>query len=552
MAVVRKTEIGPIAGTPDKRMFWSSITDYDLKTGLSELIGNAIDLWMMEDRKRLLAIAATLDPDRQLIVIHDNAGGIQHGELRLLIAPGGSRNNPHSEVIGILGVGGRRTDIALGEHVEIKTRHKKLQTYQADITKDWLEIEGWEIPAYEIPHIEPSTKNVEISQLSQPFSQVQVDEFITHLGETYSWFLHSGCTLTVNDQSICAKVFDHWAYPRGFSPRNAKFKIKLGTEEVSVTIAAGVIADRDPEQKNKRVYVYCNHRLLVRELKTRYVGYFVTAEACVPHPDASLCRAIVHVQEPAKLMPWNGSKSGVNPGHQIFQRIRPTLIQLVAYFSSLSRRLKNAWGEKFTSNTSGTIEQVKAAEAAPGRRPNLPDLPRVNKSQVEQLKARNKKTLKDQPWTVGLAEVIAAVDVITRQRFDTKNRIAAVLLNGDFGIGLKEFIVHRADLLPRHNYNDTKIAQLFKSRSDVIKEVTPHVKFPAKLPDKVRHYYGFRNKLIYERATVGITDNEGANYRATTEEVLSILFKLNFRRVGNSPSGAIFRGSQPLTRHHAH
>lgn len=69
---------------------------------------------------------------------------------------------------------------------------------------------------------------------------------------------------------------------------------------------------------------------------------------------------------------------------------------------------------------------MQAREVAPGKRLNLPDLPRVNKPQIEHLKANNKKTLKDAPWTVGFIEAIAAVDVITRQRFDTKNRIALI------------------------------------------------------------------------------------------------------------------------------
>jgi hypothetical protein len=509
-------------------MFWSSITDYDLKTGLCELVDNAIDLWTIQNRQQPLAIALTLDPERQLITVNDNAGGIKHEELRLLIAPGGSRNNPDDELIGIFGVGGKRADIALGEHVEIKTRHKKQQTYQVDITKDWLAIEGWEIPAYTIPDIDPRTTSVEISQLRKPFSQEQVDEITTHLGETYAWFLQQGCSITVNDHDVVSKDFDHWAYPTGFPPRNAVFNVKLGTEEVTVTITAGLITDRDPEQENYGVYVYCNHRLIVKELKTRDVGYFVTAEAGVPHPDASLCRAIVHVQGPAKLMPWNSSKSGLNVGHPIFQRLRPTLIQLVTYFSSLSRRLKHEWDDKVIAHTAGSIEQVQAGEVAPGKRLNLPDLPRVNKPQIERLKARNKKILKDAPWTVGLIEAIAAVDVITRQRFDTKNRIALILLDSNFEIALKEFIIHRTDHFPQHMYNDAKIAQLFKNRPDVIKEVAAHVKFSATLLTKVRHYYGLRNKLIHERATVGITDNDVANYRATIEQVLNLLFKLKF------------------------
>jgi hypothetical protein len=102
MSVARKTEIGPVDGTPVKRMFWSIISDYDLQTGLCELVDNAIDLWTQAKRSRLLRVAIILDADRQLITIEDNAGGVKHEELRLLIAPGGSRNDPDAQLIGIL------------------------------------------------------------------------------------------------------------------------------------------------------------------------------------------------------------------------------------------------------------------------------------------------------------------------------------------------------------------------------------------------------------------------------------------------------------------
>jgi len=528
MVVARKTEIEPVNGTPVKRMFWSIISDYDLKTGLCELVDNAIDLWTLSTPKGTLAITITLDADRQFISVHDDAGGIKQAELKLLIAPGGSRNDPNAEVIGIFGVGGKRASIALGEHVEIKTRHKKQGTFQLDITKDWLEIDDWEIPAYAIPNIEPRTTRVEISQLRKSFSSANVEEISRHLSETYAWFLKQGCTITLNGTHLKALEFDTWAFPKGYPPQHAPFAVPLEAQQVQVEITAGLISDRNPDGENYGVYIYCNHRLIVKEFKTRDVGYFVTGEAGVPHFDASLCRAIVHIQGPAKLMPWNSSKSNINTAHPVFQQLRPTLIQLVSYFSSLSRRLRDEWDDEAAAQTTGTIEQIAVTQIATGKRLNLPDLPRVNKQQVEHLKTRNKKTLKDLPWTVGLIEAIAAVDVITRQRFDTKNRIALILLDSNFEIALKEFIVHRNDLFPTTTYTDTKIAQLFKNRTDVINEVTKHVKFPTTLLTKVRHYYGLRNKLIHERATVGITDPDIANYRATVEQVLTILFKLRF------------------------
>ncbi len=45
---------------------------------------------------------------------------------------------------------------------------------------------------------------------------------------------------------------------------------------------------------------------------------------------------------------------------------------------------------------------------------------------------------------------------------------------------------------------------------------------------RASHYYAMRNKLIHERATVGITDGDVQTYRQTVEVVLKLLFGLRF------------------------
>lgn len=191
--VTRKTEIGPIDGTPEKRMFWSIISDYDLPTGLCELVDNALDLWMIGKQKSELHIQILLDVDRQLIGITDDAGGIEQKDLRLLVAPGGSRNDPNAEIIGIFGVGSKRAGVALGEQVVLKTRYGSGQSFQVDITNEWLESAEWEIPAYVIPDIPPGTTQTKISHLRKPFTEADVNELIKRLSETYDWFLrHEG------------------------------------------------------------------------------------------------------------------------------------------------------------------------------------------------------------------------------------------------------------------------------------------------------------------------------------------------------------------------
>ena len=120
------------------------------------------------------------------------------------------------------------------------------------------------------------------------------------------------------------------------------------------------------------------------------------------------------------------------------------------------------------------------------------------------------------------------VDLIVKQKAETKNRVALILLDSNFEIALKEFIVNRTDLFPPHTYNDAKILQLFKARHSVINEVKAHVSLTAALLSKVQHYYNLRNKLVHERATVGITDAQVLDYRKIVEKVLGLLFNLKF------------------------
>jgi hypothetical protein len=523
----QKREAGLLDRTPEKRMYWSIISDYDVKTGICELIDNAIDLWMGEKRQRKLLVQLNLDSERQLIQIKDNAGGVKEEDLRLLIAPGASLNSPDAETIGIFGVGSKRSVVALAESVTIKTRHTGAKSYQIDIDSDWLESPEWQIPHFEIPDMEEGVTTIDLSALRKSFDESEVENLVEHLGETYAWFLKNGnCKITVNGAVVVPRDFDAWAFPRGFEPRKALFTVGLkGHEKVNIEVVAGLIRDRDPIRENYGVYFYCNRRLIVKEVKAREVGYFVTSEAGVPHPDASLCRAIVRIEGGAKLMPWNSTKSDINFGHPIFQAIRPTLIQLVSHFSSLSRRLKNEWDKKVFKFKKGEIQVIDPVDAQQGKKLVLPPLPKVNKPHFEVLRAKNKTQIRDQPWTLGLVEAIAAVDIIARQKLETKNRIALILLDSNFEIALKEFIVHKTDLFPPSQFN---IQQLFEKRQRVIDAVSKKVQIDPKLLDKAKHYYGLRNKLIHERATVSITDSDVEIYREAIEKILAILFGLQF------------------------
>ena len=68
-----------------------------------------------------------------------------------------------------------------------------------------------------------------------------------------------------------------------------------------------------------------------------------------------------------------------------------------------------------------------------------PPLPKVNKPRVEKLKTKNKKQIHDMPWTLGLVEAMDAVELVGRQRYETGNRIALILLDSNFEIAFVAF-----------------------------------------------------------------------------------------------------------------
>lgn len=526
--ISRKREVGIVNGTPNKRLFWSIISDYDLRTAICELIDNAIDHWVTAGRKKHLIVSLELDVDRQLISIQDNAGGVASGDLHVLVAPGGSLNDPLSAVIGVFGVGGKRAGVALGEYVEIRTRKARGPSMAIEITPEWLESADWDLPKYEVPDVPNGSTEVRISHLRRPFRENDVESLRQNLGETYASFIEEGCMLELNGTSIKAQTFNSWAaFPPKYPPSSFALDGDFGSDgQIVVEITGGLIVDRNPEAENYGVYFYCNDRLIVKDLKVRDVGYFAANEAGVPHPDASLCRVIVRMKGSARLMPWTSNKSGINYDHPVFQKLRPQLIQLVSYYTKLSRRTKDDWRGKPLGGFSGTVEP--ATRTSVGGKLALVPLPKANKSHVDQLKSKNAKELKAQPWTLGLVEAIAAVDILERQKLDTRNRMALILLDSNFEIALKEFIVHRTDLFPVHLYNDAKIQQLFAKRYLVVNEIKAKIPSLSPYLAKVSHYYLMRNKLIHERATVDIPASDVANYRQTIQEILGILFNLKF------------------------
>jgi hypothetical protein len=528
ITLLGSTEI--IDGTPEKRLFLSIIADYDLTTSICELVDNAVDHWTSNSRPDGTQIDIFMNADRQTISVVDNAGGVPAEQMRLLITPGASRVFSSAELIGTFGVGGKRAGIALGERVEIISRHDDSPATRLVIDNEWLRSDSWEIEAKRVDEGEVGKTTVRISELRQGFNYAAIEDLKVHLAAAYYYFIKQGCKIKINGTVVGATSFDVWAFPPEYPPRVSSFTISPnGSDQLSVNLAGGLILDRDPEAENYGVYVYCNDRLIVSHVKNHEVGY-IKGEAGVPHPDASLCRVILRLNGPPELMPWASNKSALNYSHPTFLELREKIIHLTTYYSTLSRRMKNDREEGVYKYQTGEVAAIDLSQPGTQKKVVLPPVPRGrSKPYPDRLMDENARVFERAPWTRGLVEAMGVVDGVARRNIDSKGRIALVLLDSNLEIGLKEYIVHQTDKFPPQKFSDVKIAELFKARHLVINAVKPIQGITDSDWGKVSHFYNMRNKLIHERATVQISERDVEDYRNLVSRILFILFGLKFQ-----------------------
>lgn len=421
-----------IDATPQKRLFLSIIADYDINTAVCELIDNAIDHWLDGNKESALKIDARVNLDRQTIVISDNAGGVRREDLQLLVAPGASRETMQEGLIGNFGVGGKRAGIALGELVEIKTRHKKGKTYEFELSDKWLGQADWNVDVYECENIGIGTTTVRVSKMRQGFNPEAVTGLRKHIAETYSKFISEKCRIEFNGETIAPITFDQWAFPPEYSPSQHIGEVgPFGVDEnkVKVTITGGLTFDRDPTDRNYGVYFYCNKRLVLAHEKSYHVG-FMQKIAGVPHPDASLCRVIVELQGLPNQMPWNSSKSGINWSHPVYLEIREEIFALATRYSTISRRLKGDREGEVYAYKEGNLEPKALKPGLTGKEIVSLPVPRGRqRNYPDRILDQNEAIFRKKPWVRGLVEAIGIAEIVFRRKISTKNRVALIVID---------------------------------------------------------------------------------------------------------------------------
>jgi len=523
-----KEPAGTVDATPSKRLYLSIIADYDVNKAICELIDNALDIWVIEGCSKDLSIDVTLDINQQRINVRDNAGGVSESNLPLIVAPGQTGNIETQEIIGIFGVGTKRAVVALAQEVKIITRCGD-DTFQLEFDDSWIrQSPDWELPIYKVVPIEQGNTEIELLKLRRTITNDTVSQLRLHLGATYARFLHRGrIIISINGIPILPLTFNDWAFPPSYEPRIYIGVIRTQDgNEVHIEAIAGLTTQSSPAGGEYGVYFYCNDRLVARAIKTIDVG-FGTGLAGKPHADISLARVIVSITGPAKFMPWNSSKSDINPSHEIFLALRGWLMQVVKDYTSLSRRLskyEGGWPENVFKYKAGSYTSVAVNDFPSVNTSYLPPLPDANPRFGRKVPQWNREVSKDKPWTIGLYESIIAVDWILKHKLEQKNRIALILLDSTLEIAFKEYLVNESGA----PYNEQRLLTLFQDRTQVHNEIKKYVTISKINWKKIEHYYHARCQLIHRRASVLLSDHEITDFRNTVEVVLKKLFKLRF------------------------
>jgi histidine kinase/DNA gyrase B/HSP90-like ATPase len=509
--------------TPEKRLYLSIISEYNLQKSICELIDNAIDLWT-KGKKSDLTIRINIEVARQIITIEDNAGGIQEKKLDLIISPGRTSNDIKDDVIGYFGVGSKRAVVALAQHITIHSRYGKGTTYSFTLDDDWINGDPeWLIP-YDVSKklLSPNSTFIELTKLREHITPEALKELVVQIGEIYPKFINEGVKILVNDNAVDAIAFDSdWAFPNEYPPKTLKVEILHDRRKISAEITAGMINHSGDPDNSYGVFFYCNDRLITRGLIDFQVG-FTPGLIGNPHYNISLVRTIVCLKGQSRDMPWNSSKTGLDYKHPVFQALQKTIIELTKRYSKICRSLQGKWDEYIFPFQIGEIKEESIDNIGEIPRNFLPTPPKSQTKWHQRVQAKNAKVVKQKPWTAGLQDSLVAVDILTKIDLAQKNRISLILIDSTLEIAYKEYLVNEQGI------GIGKFKTIAENRTEVQKEILKTITIPAASVKKIDHYYRLRCDLIHQRTTPNVSDKDVSEYRIIVQNLLTKMFGLKF------------------------
>lgn len=366
-----------ILASPTKRFFVDMLTrDIDLKDAVLDLLDNCVDGVMRKLGKDFGAAEDKTQPyngfwadvrfSKTEFQISDNCGGIskdlaKKSAFRLGRPKQALPSDKNIPTVGTYGIGMKRAIFKIGRECEVQSNTGP-EHFSVLIPHAWFsEEDEWKLQMVDAkkpsgPH--GTTINVKrlLPEVATRFGDKAgfPAEFIQAVSQQYSLIIAKGFQVKVDGKPIRAlplqlRTVDLKNYEGGIAP----FMYSGTVDGVQVELSVGFyrhtpdeaelddISDNDEYSAEEAGWtVICNDRIVLYRDKTRLTGW---GEAGVPsfHNQFNAIAGVVHFRSnDASALPVNTTKRGIDPGSEVFLKVKDRMREGMKKFTSYTNKLK--------------------------------------------------------------------------------------------------------------------------------------------------------------------------------------------------------------------
>ncbi|WP_144922286.1 ATP-binding protein [Halorubrum salsamenti] len=350
---------------PVKEFFIDVITrDVELIDTIPEFVDNSIDGATRSTNSESLEdffVDVRVSADK--VVIKDNCGGIEREiaeEYAFRFGRPVDVQDDLESVIGIFGVGMKRSLFKLGRHFIVESKTDSSHFIIDINVNEWLESDEWNF------EMEMISEDDDRSQLSTTGTYIRIDDLLPEVSRKFGQDLFAtrlknelgsknrdkirkGLDITVNRESATYAAIEIYQSDE-LIPAYKEYSFEQGDDEVQVELKAG-LGERSPDDAGW--YIFCNGRLVLRADRQETTGW---GSDTVPqyHNNFSRFRGTVNFKsESPGALPWNTTKTDVNPDAPVFRNARQEMEQMMNPIITTLREIAVEKSERGES----TVEQ---------------------------------------------------------------------------------------------------------------------------------------------------------------------------------------------------
>jgi hypothetical protein len=365
-----------ILASPTKRFFVDMLTrDIDLKDAVLDLLDNCVDGLMRsmgrdfdakDGAKPYEGFRAEMHFARDGFQIRDNCGGIslklaEESAFRLGRPKNVDRTEKDIPTVGTYGIGMKRAIFKMGRECEIISRTKK-EGFSVKIPRAWFfDEDDWYLSMTTLTKLPTGIGTSICVKKLLPDVAIRFGnraafpaEFEQAVSQQYSLIIAKGFEVRIDGRLVKPlplqlRTVNLESYKGGIAP----FMYSGTVDGVHVDLYVGFyqhvpaeseldeIADKEEYSADEAGWtVICNDRVVIYRDKTRLTGW---GEAGVPsfHNQFNAIAGVVHFRSNnAALLPVNTTKRGIDPGSDVYLRVKDRMREGLKKFTSYTNKLK--------------------------------------------------------------------------------------------------------------------------------------------------------------------------------------------------------------------